>query len=66
MDFKDKKVIPAPAIFRAANVSATRGKKVIEQLAEEGRITPMCTPTRRTNLSIRDGETVYVALVGCG
>lgn len=52
-------VINATAVFRAAVVSEGCGRRTLRELAEQGRIHPVRTPTGRTMLSPVDGRLVF-------
>ena len=61
--FSDYATIPAPAIYRAALVSSTRGDRVVEELRNEGTISLENTPTGRKIFRPRDAEIVFDVLV---
>ena len=59
MAFEDIAMINPAAVIRAARSTPYHGKRVIDRLTSEGRISPADTGTGRTALTPRDGETVY-------
>ena len=61
---EDKKIILLPSLWRAENVSATTGNRVIEELEDEGLIDPEVSPTGRKRLSIREAEIVDARING--
>ena len=59
MDFEDSPLIPAPALFRAARVSPTKGNPVINKLRAAGLVKTPPTPTGRTILTPLEGRYVF-------
>lgn len=63
MKFEDIHVIPGPFLFREANVSVTRGNRIVERLQADEIIFPKETPTGRKIFTPRDGKIVFNALI---
>ena len=62
MNFEDAPVIPTTTIFREARVSAVRGRAVVRELVEAGRISPVSTSTRRDYLTPPHGRVLFEEL----
>ena len=62
MNIKTAKIVPDLRLFQTANVSKESGRKRMEELAKEGAISPLRTPTGRCLLSFEDAERLANAL----
>ncbi len=63
MTFEDTPLINSAAIVRRTGATPYLGRKVISQLANEGRIKPVITGTNRELLTPRDGAVLFDKLV---
>ncbi len=63
MTFEDTPLINSAAIVRRAGATPYHGRKVIDQLANEGQINPVITGTHRELLTPRDGAVLFNKLV---
>lgn len=63
MDFDAIPMIPSVAIYKAANVSPTRGDRKVRELEAAGIVKPVRTPTGRIVFTPPDGRRVFEAIV---
>jgi hypothetical protein len=61
-DFDATPLILTGNLYRAANVSATRGDRALQELVAVGAVRPVRTPTGRVLLSPADGKRVFAAI----
>ena len=62
--FDELKIVQTTFLWRNANVSATVGNRVIDELERHDMICPERTPTGRTVLSIREAQLVFGRIHG--
>ena len=59
IDLQDAKIITDTALFREHKISQRAGRRRMKELAEQGVIEPLQTPTGRTFLSFSEVQIIW-------